>query len=199
MGMTRKREIHPQMFHDEELMSLPVAVRWTAVGLRLFADDFGRESATSIRIRSAVWPMDADITDAVIEEHLLTLDEAGYLVLYQVGKRTYFALRNWQKVDRPTASSIPEPPAETDSRAARESFVAGERGRESEWESKRGERAEENSQAAREGTPPSPFCAAHPEGTNSPCRNCGTARLRHEQWIRSQLPTTLPQFRETED
>jgi len=202
MGMTRMRTLHPQMFHNEELMSLPVDVRWTALGLLLYADDNGRESATAVRIRSAVWPMDVHITDATIEEHLLILDEADYLDLYQVGKRTYFALKRWQRVDRPTVSTIPEPPAQPDSRAARESFVAGERGREGEGEGERDERSEggeEKSRPTPEGTPPSPFCRAHPVGRDGPCRNCGTARLRHNLWLKGQLPSSTPHFRETED
>lgn len=31
-------------------------------------------------------------------------------------------------------------------------------------------------------TPPSPFCPAHPGGTDRPCRPCGDARRAHDTW-----------------
>lgn len=31
-------------------------------------------------------------------------------------------------------------------------------------------------------TPPPPVCSKHPDGTDSPCRACGTARRKREKW-----------------
>ena len=43
-----------------------------------------------------------------------------------------------------------------------------------------------SSRTARE-NPSSPFCSKHPEGTEKPCRGCGTARLRHAQFQRDMI------------
>lgn len=193
MAMTRRRYVTPETFGREDLLNLPPAVRLTEIGLRMYADDEGRERLTPALLRANLYPLNPEITDDVLTEHLLALDEAGSIVIYDVGDRTFYAMTDWPTVDRPARSKHPEPPAEpfaNDSRAPRDSFVAGERGREGgrggegAWERGGGESA---SRSPREDDPPSPFCRSHPEGTEHPCRGCGTARLRHRQWTDRQM------------
>jgi hypothetical protein len=212
MGMRKKRDILPEMFRNEELLALPVATRLTAVGLRLYADDHGRESATPALIKAALWPLDTDVTDAVINEQLLELAYADYLVLYQVGPRTYFQVIEWPRVDHPVESRIPPAPHANPSGTDPDSIAAGERERRESGEGAEGEGAWRDAEWARESAraegensrtdpdvPPSPFCRSHPRGTDSPCRNCGTARLRHRSWSDQQLVGSRPAFREADD
>ncbi|NQX36283.1 hypothetical protein [Herbiconiux sp. VKM Ac-2851] len=193
MAIRRQRTVKPRFFQDEELLTvLPPLVRWTFLGLQMNADDYGNESANLTLLKSQIWPMDDEITKSVLEDHLLVLAEAGYLLLYTVGKLTYYSVLNWreewQTVDGKAASHIPPPPREplaTPSRGPREDQAVEERGsagargrRVSGGESEEGE-GEPRDPSAR----PSPFCSKHPQGTERPCRACGVARLRHQQWM----------------
>jgi hypothetical protein len=210
MGMKRKRDILPEMFRNEDLLSLSVATRLTAVGLRLYADDHGRESTTPALIKAALWPMDEEITDSVIITHLLELAYADYLAIYQVGPRSYFQLTEWPRVDHPAVSRIPPAPLRNPSGNVPDGFAAGEGERRESGEGGEGEGAWRDAEWVRESvegensrtdpdSPPSPFCRSHPQGINAPCRNCGTARLRHRLWSDQQLAPTRPTFREADD
>lgn len=179
MAMSRQRALPPDIFTDELLLNLPLEVRWTAIGLRMHADDFGRETANARLIASSVWPLNPEMTDETVEEHLLDLDEAGYIVIYAAAGRTFYAIADWPSVSHPVRSKFPPPPErlQSASGASPEHFsaVEGER----EW------RASGGAGEGPAGIPPSPFCKLHqPSGTHANCRHCGTARLAHEQWLR---------------
>lgn len=184
MAMTRRRVVTPEGFSRDELLSLPPSVRLTEVGLRLYADDHGRERVNQRLMLARLYPMDRDMTESDIDEHLLHLDDAGAIVVYDADGETYFSLTDWPKVDRPQDSRHPSPP----SRSIRDSFVAGEREREGggerEWESESG-----HARTDREDDPTDPFCRRHPDGApiGVPCRDCGTARLRHAKYNRRQM------------
>lgn len=179
MPMSRQRALPPDIFTDEDLIALPIEVRMTGVGLRLNADDQGRESTTTWMLRSAIWPGNPEISDDVLIDHLLQLDAAGYIGLYHHGGRTYYVLREWPSVSHAAPSKHPAPPADlfrNRSGTSPEEFSAWEREREGGGVSA-GERPD--------GVPPSPFCRVHqPAGTEQDCRHCGTARLAHDQWLR---------------
>jgi len=174
----------PDIFTDELLMDLDIELKWTAIGLRMNADDHGRESANPRLVAAAVWPLDSSKTSAVIEDHLLALDYAGYIGLYNVDGRTYYALADWPAVSHAARSRLPAPPPGTfrkSSGGSPEFLSAGERGREREreWVSEGAEGDEERPA----GIPPSAFCKMHqPAGTKDNCRHCGTARLAQKQW-----------------
>jgi DNA-binding transcriptional ArsR family regulator len=187
----------PEDWQDEDLGSLPLAVRFTYLGLKMFADDQGRESATAARIRAALYTLDETVTDETIDEHLVMLADAGLITLYVVGARTYFAIEEWPRVDQAKPSRIPEPPIRTTSGSRPDDVaVVGEEGRE--------EREAPGEPGATSGSPlePSPFCSKHPDGTEQPCGGCGTARKRHELWVRRQRqgpPRFEPSEQEVDD
>jgi hypothetical protein len=193
------------MFTDETLMGLPAKVRLTGVGLRFAADDEGRASATAAVLRGLLWPLDPDMTDDLMDEHLLALADAGYIVLYAVEGRTYLVLADWPAVDRPRPSRLPAPPPRESlaslSRHPREDFaVVGGGGRQEEAaqraEGEEARRAEAGAagegaagggaDATRDLREPSPFCRRHPDGSERPCGPCGSARKRHDFWLRDQ-------------
>ncbi len=182
MAMTRRRVVTPEGFSRDELLSLPPAIRLTEIGLRLYADDHGRERVNQRLMLARLYPMDREMTESDIDEHLLQLDDAGAIVVYDAAGETYFSLTDWPKVDRPQDSRHPSPP----SRMNRERFVAGEREREGEWER---ESRDEGGYARtdRDSGPPDPFCPAHPDGTDDPCRPCGVRRLRRKKWDDDQI------------
>lgn len=178
MGISRQRPVPPEDFTFQEFFSLPAAVRTTMTGLRMHADDQGRENANERLLWSSIWPLSTEVHEDDLLDHLLILAELDWLILYSAGGRTYFQIVHWPKVDRPNPSRLPAPP----SRTARDSFAAveGESARASES-------AEGGPSRMIPGLGPSPFCIEHPNGINEPCRDCGTARLRHERWARAQV------------
>ncbi|OOB90315.1 hypothetical protein [Rathayibacter sp. VKM Ac-2630] len=188
--MTKRRILHPELWRHELLIELPTEVFTTAVGLHMYADDEGRESANPGLIRSALWPNRPAITDSTIDEHLLLLDEIGVIAIYATDpRRTCFAIgETWCKQNNPTPSRFPPPPAgsfrtgygsDPDSVPVEEG--GGEEGE--QWVPAEGAPSGPDP----EGMPPSPFCKAHPSGTERPCRNCGTARLRARRWYEQQI------------
>lgn len=185
MGMNKQRMVPPDIFTDERFTDLPREARLTAVGLRFLADDFGREAAIPRKILGEVWPDDPEITEEMVVDHLLMLDGAGYIGIYSVGARTYYTVRVWPAVSHPNPSRFPTPPPELFQKfsgdpLANFSALEGEgEGDEGGW-GEPGERGPERPS----GIPPSPFCKIHqPNGTNSDCRHCGTARLANADWI----------------
>lgn len=203
---SRQRSVPPSMFSDEELLELPPEVRLTGIGLRFHADDHGRGSANPVLIKAQLWPLTPDVDHSAVEYHLLALEEAGYIRLYDVGGRTYYALAEWPRTDRAQQSRIPAPPDDAEdvtpvtpsSRGARETpaVVGGKEG-EGEEGGQEGSVGGSGGSAvggARRtladlaGTPePSPFCSRHPIGTEDKCGPCGGARKRHEVWVKAQV------------
>jgi hypothetical protein len=184
MGMSRQRSIPPDIFTDETLIGLPIETKWTAIGLRLQADDQGRESANTALLRASIWPLTSSITEDTLIDHLLDLDRVGYIAVYSAGERTCYAVLDWPAVSHPQESRFPAPPVlQRDSSGPLETFSAGERESGGEGESAEG------GGARPAGFPPDPFCPVHPRGVFADCRNCGTARLYARKWEREQRMT----------
>lgn len=190
MAMTRRRVVTPEGFSRDELLSLSPAVRLTEVGLRLYADDHGREKVNQRLMLARLYPLDRDMSESTIDEHLLLLDDAGAITLYGVAGETFFAIEDWPKVDRPSDSRIPPPP----SRINRDPFAAREREGEERRESEESGPARSNREL-----PPDPFCPAHPDGTEDPCRPCGVARLRRKKYDDEQIRQARVRFEEESD
>lgn len=110
MSFNRARSLPPSDFTDPKLAALPALVRLTAAGLRMFADDEGRGL---VRLRSMIAEMyeyDLSVTESVVEEHLLLLDDAGWLTLYQADGMSLFQIRYWPPVAHMRPSDLPPPP-----------------------------------------------------------------------------------------
>ena len=186
MAMTRRRALTPEGFSRDELLSLPPAVRLTEIGLRLYADDHGRERVNQRLMLARLYPLNEDMSESTIDEHLLLLDDAGAIALYGAGSDTFFAMTDWPKVDRPNDSRVPPPPSRSD----RDSFANDSwRGRGREGEREREFEGDERGHPGtdRESGPPDPFCPSHPDGTDDPCRPCGVRRLRRKKWDDEQI------------
>lgn len=203
MAVTRRqRTIPPSMFIDEELVELPTEVRFTGIALRFRADDYGRAAANPILGKADVYPLTPETSHEEIDDHLIALEDVGYITLYVVEGKTYFQIMDWPKVDRPGPSNTPPPPDQTSvtpvTANSREPLVVGgKEGRKGEGEEGMGVTGV-GQQGVSAGAPrsladlagtsePSPFCQRHPIGTEDKCGPCGGARKRHEVWTRSQV------------
>ena len=173
----------------------PHVAKATAIGLWLTTDGMGRRELVPELIAASIYPGEA-ATELVIE-HLLMLDESGFLSIYQADGTEWIELARPLKVDARLAwSDCPEPPREHSrtfaavggarERARERVRVEGdERGR--EWAAWAGEQ-ERTPPPARPLLMDAPpiGCPDHPHGRYADCGPCGTARRRHDRWVAQQ-------------
>jgi hypothetical protein len=142
--MARIRTIKPEFWVSRTNSRLSHAARLTFIALWNYCDDEGRGVDESRLVKAAAWPLDDGITASVVAGHLDELEALGLIVRYSVDGASYLAVRSWnehQKIDRPTPSKFPSPPADIpNSMIPRRAFVeasSGERkGRERNRERK---------------------------------------------------------------
>lgn len=112
--MPRIRSLKHTFFSDERLAEYPRDVRLTFIGLITHADDEGRLKGDPRLVKADVWPLDDDITAAVVSEHLsrLASGENPRIDWYVVDGLRYIAIRNFKKhqyIQKPRPSDIPAP------------------------------------------------------------------------------------------
>jgi len=113
--MSRKRMIWPDFWGDSELGRLPVQARLLYIALWNVADDAGLLKADPAWLRATVFGYDADVTTDAVTGWLTALTETSHLLRYSVDRRDYFCLRTfhkYQRIDHPTPSRLPVPPAD---------------------------------------------------------------------------------------
>jgi hypothetical protein len=189
-----QRKISAEDLQFPGYLRAPAAAKPTALGLWLHTDGLGRREVVPELLAAAIYPGEA-ATDLVLE-HLLLLNESGFLDFYRDGPTEYLVLRRPLKVDARLAwSNCPEPPVREPSRT----FAAVGGARERASERVRAEQAERAGQWAawasereRATRPPArpllldapPIgCPDHPHGRFENCGPCGTARRRHDRWV----------------
>lgn len=173
----------------------PTLAKPTALGLWLTTDGLGRRELVPELIAAAIYPGEA-ATELIIE-HLLLLEESGFLTIYQEDGTEFVALRRPLRTDARVAwSNCPEPPREV-SRSFAAVGGAGERAR-ARARDESDERARDwatwEAEQERTRLPARPLlldappigCPDHPNGRYSDCGPCGTARRRHDKWIAQQ-------------
>lgn len=193
MTRRRQREIPPALWTDPGLLRAPKPARLTGMGLWGFVDDEGRAELRADLIAGAVYPGDPEMTPEVIEEHVMLLDESGFLRIFDANGSTWIALSRPLRTPRPMASECPPPPAPEPSGrfmavgGARERVRAEQDERASEW-------ARWAQEQERTPVPKRPLlldappigCPEHPNGRFADCGPCGTARRRHDRWVAQQ-------------
>ena len=202
MTRRRQRAIRPDQWTDPGLLRVPSvpSARLTGIGLWGIVDDEGRIELRPDLIAGLIYPGDPTVTPGVIETHLLELDEAGFLILYQADGSSWVQIVSPLLTQRPRPSSVPPPPARVRPEVSG-NFVAvggaGERARE-RIASENAERATRWAEweAAQESDPrpsrpllldaPPIGCPDHPNGRFADCGPCGTARRRHDLWVAQQ-------------
>jgi hypothetical protein len=95
--MSRIRSIHPGFFTDEDLVSVSLAARLLFLGLTIEADDKGIFEWKPLTIKMKVFP--ADNIDVASE--LAELEGVGSIFRYSLMGKTYGAIRNFRRFQRP--------------------------------------------------------------------------------------------------
>jgi hypothetical protein len=110
--MARIRTIKHEFFLDEELAKLGAHARLCFIGLWTLADRDGRLEDRPARIRAELFPYEPRVS---VESMLSDLEQAGFVVRYEVDGRAFIAIRTFAKHQRPNlrepASEIPAPSA----------------------------------------------------------------------------------------
>jgi hypothetical protein len=111
----RIRTIKPEFWVSESMGRLSRDARLIFVGLWSLADDYGRFRADPRLIAGQLLPYDPDGAE-VASRALASLREEGCIVLYEAERSQYGAVTGWerhQRIDRPSASRLPQPPETT--------------------------------------------------------------------------------------
>src|SRR5690348_10531613 len=116
----RIRTIKPEIPQSESFGRLSRDARLCFVLLWTICDDAGRARASSRLLASLLFPYDDGedghqrTTAADVERWLIELEGEDSIRRYQVDGDQYIQVTNWlkhQKIDKPTASRLPEAPA----------------------------------------------------------------------------------------
>jgi len=114
-GRPRIRSIKPEVWADERIGELSRDARLLFIGLITMADDEGRLRGLPAAILGHVFPWDADALKR-LPAWLAEVETSGLIVRYEHEGRPYIAIPNFahhQRIDRPSASALPPPPAFT--------------------------------------------------------------------------------------
>lgn len=178
--MARIRTIKPTFFTSEDVAALSLRARLTWIGLWTYVDDTGRGKANPRLIKAALWPLDDEVGLDQVVDDLEELQREGRILLYEVDGLEYLEIVAWrthQRIDRPSASTIPPPPGVEPSPPPR-----GGLGEPSTSTPDRKGREGNGREGTRVTARPPATCAKHPIGTDEPCRACGDARRAHDAW-----------------
>lgn len=95
--MSRIRSVHPGFFTDEDLVSCSTTARLMFIGLGIEADDKGIFEWKPLTIKMRIFPAD----HVMVEELLAELVNAGAIKQYAIDGRSYGAIRNFRKFQKP--------------------------------------------------------------------------------------------------
>ncbi len=118
MARPRIRTLKPEHTLNPKIGHLSDRAYRLWVAMICNADDEGRGIYRAEELRALVYAYQPRVKRGAIEEGIGELEKADLVVVYEADGRGAFQLHDWaehQRVDHPTASKIPPPPA--DSRA----------------------------------------------------------------------------------
>lgn len=123
--MARIRTIKPEFFTSLTIDKLSLSAQRTFVGLWTYADDHGRGLDDARLIKAALWPLRSRHTPARVEQDMKEIESLNLISRYEIGGTRYFYIPTWyehQRVNRPSTSKIPPPPAPDGSPRAHGAF-----------------------------------------------------------------------------
>jgi hypothetical protein len=109
--MARKRMIDPNIWQSEDFSKLSTLGKLVFIGLFSLADDEGRGRSNPVYLKSSLFPYEEGIRSADIDKTLSEISSNMSVVFYSCDGSNYYSLYNWsdwQKIDRPSQSKIPE-------------------------------------------------------------------------------------------
>lgn len=112
--MARIRTIKPELWTDERLTECSLSARLMFIGMLNFADDNGNMAYSAKRLKMQIFPADAVDTQPLLDELIIH----GLLIEYSVNDEKFLHIKGFKKhqvINRPSHSSIPQPPFITDS------------------------------------------------------------------------------------
>src|SRR6058998_973317 len=114
--MARIRTIKPDAFKSDSLSLVPRGVRWTYAGLWTYADDKGRGRDDVRLLKAELYPLDDEVTLAVIADDMKRLEHEECICRYEADGKAYFHVVKWkhQRINRPGDSVIPPCPHHSD-------------------------------------------------------------------------------------
>ncbi len=95
--MARIRSIHPGFFTDENIVSASMSARLLFLGLGVEADDKGIFEWKPLTIKMRIFPADNIDVAPLLGE----LVEAGVIRNFEIAGRTYGAIRNFRRFQKP--------------------------------------------------------------------------------------------------
>ena len=139
--MARSRVIKPEFWSDEKLARVSRESRLTFAGLWTTSDDYGVTKGSAAWIKSQVYPYDEDISSADVQRWLDDLERHGFIKHFYVNGEKFYHIKHFsehQRVDKPSRTRNPEPPADlyslesietiaTDSRETRDGLATDSR------------------------------------------------------------------------
>ncbi len=112
--MARIRTIKPEFWTDEKIVECSFEARLMFIGMFNFADDKGNLVRSPKRIKMQIFPADMIDCEPLIKE----LSHAGLISEYSVSGVEYIHIDGFskhQKINRPSATTIPTPEEVADS------------------------------------------------------------------------------------
>ena len=109
--MARKRMIDPNIWQSEDFSKLSTLAKLVFIGLFSLADDEGRGRSNPVYLKSSLFPYEEGIRSADIDKTLSEISSNMSVIFYSCDGSSYYSLykwNDWQKIDRPSESKIPE-------------------------------------------------------------------------------------------
>jgi hypothetical protein len=175
--MAQDRMLRASMRTSEKVNDWPIPLRYFWTQLWGYCDDHGRGRYDSRLIVADTFPIDDEVSSAVVSRWMQALEMARVIRSYEVDGKKYFECVNWSEHQEPTylkKTDIPDESGIVPKPGKRSEKVQNisESSRPIEGKGREGEVEEKgNAQSTL-----APFCKQHPSGTDKPCRACGNAR-----------------------
>lgn len=109
--MARKRMIDPNIWQSEDFSKLSTLGKLVFIGLFSLADDEGKGRSNPVYLKSSLFPYEEGIRSADIDKTLSEIGSNMSVIFYTHDGSNYYNLYNWnewQKIDKPTPSKIPD-------------------------------------------------------------------------------------------
>lgn len=191
--MATDRMLRSSTRTSEKVNSWPIPLRYFWTQLWGYCDDHGRGRYDARLIVADTFPMDDEVTAAVVSRWMQALEMSGVISVYEVAGRRYFECVNWdehqdppyfKKTDVPDRFGVVPEPSKRSQKILENSrkVLPNRRGIEGEVE---------GGGKAADAEPPL-FCPTHPNGSTAKCGPCADARRLHEQWARTSKPAAQP-------
>lgn len=111
--MARCRIIKPEFWDDERLSSISFQARLTYIGIWNFCDDYGVTKASSLWLKSRIYPYDDKLSMKEFEKWLSELRNLRRIVEFKHNAECFIFIPNFLKhqvINKPSKTRYPEPP-----------------------------------------------------------------------------------------